>query len=268
MIVLHHSDVQRQRTVALAYRPIARRVARRAAAVVVATRSHLNHAADVGAVPESRIRVIPFGVDERTFSPQGSAPPPDVFQRSGPGPIGLFVGRLVSYKGLDVLVRAVAGTDLRVVVVGDGPLRSSVEAEIRAAGLRDRILLTGEVEDADLPAYYRAADYFVLPSTTPAEMFGISLLEAMACGKPVISTMLTSGVREVNEAGVTGLAVAPGNAAALRDAMLQLSSDGDLRARLGAAGRRRVEERFTLTRMVDAHLALCAEMAKLRGGTG
>ena len=97
-----------------------------------------------------------------------------------------------------------------------------------------------------------------MPSTSPAEMFGIVLIEAMACRKPVISTALPTGVREVNERNVTGLEVPPGDTVALRQAMERLAGDATLRQRLGEAGRARVEQRFTLKQMVDEHLALYA----------
>ncbi len=95
-----------------------------------------------------------------------------------------------------MLLEAVSGTQLRLAIVGDGPLRPKLDSEIEQRGLGGQITLVGEVSEQDLPAYYRGADYFVLPSTTPAEMFGVAMVEAMACGKPVISTALSSGVRE------------------------------------------------------------------------
>jgi rhamnosyl/mannosyltransferase len=167
---------------------------------------------------------------------------------------------LVGYKGLGVLLRAVAGTTLRVVLVGDGPVRESLTKEIERGDLDQQVLLVGPVKDEELPGYYQAADYFILPSTTPAEMFGISLIEAMACGVPVISTDLTTGVREVNERDVTGLVVPRGDATALRGAMLRLTEDAELRQRMGAAARARVEERFTLPRMLESHLELCERL--------
>ncbi len=261
LIVFHHSDVQRQQLARLVYQPLARAVARRAAASVVATRAHLDHAADLGRAGRAKAVVIPFGVDERVFAPSTEPERPVVFPTSVHGPVGLFVGRLVGYKGLDVLLRALAGTSLRVVIVGGGPLQDRLEQDIERLGVSDRALLVGEVSDAELVGYYRAADYFVLPSTTPAEMFGICLIEAMACGTPVISTALTTGVKEVNERDVTGLVVAPGDHLALRAAMEKLAGDAALRGRLGEAARRRVEERFTLRRMIDSHLELCEELA-------
>ena len=260
-IILHHSDVQRQRGLRMLYGPLARLVARRADAVVVATRSNLNHASDLGAVGRSKARVIPFGVDVTRFAPRQAPRRPAGFPPPERGPVGLFVGRLVSYKGLDVLIRAVQGTELNVVIVGDGPLRSALTQWIAGAGVADRVALAGEVSDDALPGYYQSADYVVLPSTTPAEMFGVTLLEGMACARAVVSTALSTGVREVNLAGVTGLEAPPGDAEALRAAMQRLANDATLRSRLGVAGRAHVERHFTLAQMLDAHLALCEELA-------
>jgi rhamnosyl/mannosyltransferase len=173
----------------------------------------------------------------------------------------LFVGRLVSYKGLDVLVRAVQGTALNVVIAGGGPLLSALQRWIADAGVADRVVVAGEVSEDALPAYYQSADYVVLPSTTPAEMFGVALLEGMACARPVVNTALSTGVREVSIAGETGLEVPPADPAALREAMRRLAGDPSLRSRLGQAGRSRVESQFSLQKMLDAHLALCGELA-------
>jgi rhamnosyl/mannosyltransferase len=161
---------------------------------------------------------------------------------------------------LDVLLDAVQGTDLRVVIVGDGPLAPTLEAAVAQRSLGDRVILAGLVSNSGLPIYHQSADYFVLPSTTPAEMFGVSMIEAMACGKPVISTDLPTGVRDVNVDGVTGIRVPAGDARALRVAMETLTADGQLRTSLGEAGRCRVEERFTVQRMVAAHLELCERL--------
>ncbi len=256
-IVLHHSDVQRQRAASMVYRPLARRVARQADAVVVAAKSNLDYAKDVGKAGREKAHVIPFGVDEKRFAPRAHPPRPESFPPPARGPVAVFVGRMVSYKGLEVLLEAVAGTDLNLLLVGDGPLREWLTQEIERQRLGDRVTWAGAVGDKELPGYYQSADYFVLPSTSPAEMFGISTLEAMACALPVITTSLTTGVREVSEPDVTGLVVPPRDAHALREAMQRLHGDAELRARMGEAARKRVEQRFTIDRMVEAHMALC-----------
>ena len=259
--MFHHSDVQRQRRARPFYHPLARTVAAGARAVVVATTSHLGQAEDLGPNARAKARVIPYGVDTTRFTPDPARPPPDVFDSFSGTPVGFFIGRLVSYKGLDVLLRAMVGTNLAMVIAGDGYLRGVLEREVANLGLNTRVAMVGNVSDVDLPRYHQAADFFVLPSNTPAEMFGVVMAEAMACGKPVISTSLPTGVREVNEAGVTGLEVPPNDPEALRVAMLQLSRDDGMRERLGRSGRVRVEQRFSLNAMIAAHLALCEEIS-------
>jgi len=261
-IVFHHSDVQRQRIAKAMYQPLSRWVAKRADAVVLAARANLNYADDVGAAGRKKAHVIPFGVDERRFAPRSHPRRPECFPPPARGPIGLFVGRLVGYKGLDVLLRAVVGTDMQVVIVGDGPVRPELDRQIEELKLGDRVVMAGPASEKQLPDYYQSADYFVFPSTSPAEMFGISQVEAMACSLPVISASLSTGVSEVGEPDVTGLVVPPGDVVALRAAMERLACDGEVREKMGAAARRRVELRFTMSRMIDAHLELCEELAR------
>lgn len=258
LMITQHSDVRRQVLVRPLYWPLVRSVLRLARAIVVPTAAHVDACRELHGF-EHKIRVLPFGVDLQRFSPRVHNERPKGFP-SGAGPVGLFVGRIVGYKGLDILLDAVRGTDLRMVIVGDGPERVRLEARVGDEGLAGQVVFAGAVSDVDLPAYYQAADYFVLPSITTAEMFGIVLLEAMAMERPVITTAVPSGVREVNAAGETGLEVPVGDAGALRSAMERLSSDADLRRQLGRAGRRRVEERFTLEKMVEGHLGLYREL--------
>jgi len=107
------------------------------------------------------------------------------------------------------------------------------------------------------------ADFLVLPSVTVEEMFGLVVLEAMAAGRPVITTALPSAVREVNLKGVTGLEVPLRDVDALAEALELLSGDPRLRERMGAAGRQRVKEQFTQSRMAERHIAL---YERVRGG--
>jgi rhamnosyl/mannosyltransferase len=260
LVVTHHADIRRQGISRPLYWPLVRSVLRRSAAIVVATGSHLEVSRELEGL-EGKVRVIPFGVDVQRFTPGPLASRPACFPQDPDVSVGLFVGRLVGYKGLHVLVDAVRGTDLHVVIVGGGPERRPLEERVARLNLTKQIVFAGEVSDDDLPGYYQAAAYFVLPSITPQEMFGVVLLEALATEKPVITTTLPTGVREVNVAGTTGLEAPVGDAAELRKAMRRLADDVGLRTRLGAAGRQRVLERFTLDRMIAGHLALYEELA-------
>ena len=152
------------------------------------------------------------------------------------------------------------------VLVGDGPQRQRLEALATELGVRSRIVFAGELDESALVAWYHACDIFALPSTTRAEAFGVVQTEAMACGKPVVSTSVPSGVPWVNQHGETGFVVPPGDAAALSVALNRLVAEPDLRRRMGEAGRLRVAEEFTADRMSARAVELYREVASEPAG--
>ena len=171
----------------------------------------------------------------------------------------LFVGRHVTYKGVDVLIRALQGTGIRAVIAGDGPKRIAWQALARTLNVAARF--TGDVSDAELRGLFASCAAFVLPSTTRAEAFGYVQLEAMASGRPVISTDVPSGVSWVNQHERTGLIVRAGDVDALRGALQRVMGDDELRVRLGRQARVRVEESFTLSHLRERLRALYSEAA-------
>jgi glycosyltransferase involved in cell wall biosynthesis len=155
--------------------------------------------------------------------------------------------------------------DLRLDIVGSGPQSNRLRTLARALAVDDRVKWYGEYPDEDLPRRMADADFLVLPSVSVEEMFGMVLLEAMAAGRPVITTDVPSGVREVNQDGVTGLEVPMRDVGALAEAMRTLAEDAELRDRLGRAGRERVRQRFSLAAMTDAHLKLYQQVRAPKG---
>ena len=262
LAIWFHSEVVRPRLqYALFYHPLARAAYRAARRIVVSSPALAEHAAAL-APYRDRVVVIPFGIDAARW-----AATPDVLQRAaairtraGGRPLVLFAGRLVSYKGVDVLLRALAETQAAAVLVGRGPALNGWMALARELKVDHRVTFAGEVGHGELAALYHACDMFVLPSVTRAEAFGYVQLEAMACGKPVISTRLPSGVPWVNRDGETGMTVPPGDAAALAHAISMLAGDPALRSRMGEAGRRRVASDFSLARMGAAVSALYRDL--------
>jgi glycosyltransferase involved in cell wall biosynthesis len=253
LVVTWHSDVVRQRWLGRLHRPLGRRLLARADAVCVATPRHVDASALLPAVA-GKCHVCPFGVDAAALRADAAAVHALRRRHGGGRPLVLGVGRLVYYKGFEVLLDALAGLDAALVLVGDGPRRAALEARAAALGVTRRVHFAGEVPDTR--SYFAAADVFVLPSTHPSETFGIVQLEAMASGTPVVSTRLGTGVEWVNVDGTTGLVVPPGDAPALRGAIARLLDDPALRARLGAGGRRRVESEFTTHRAAESVLAV------------
>lgn len=183
-------------------------------------------------------------------------------------PGGVVLGtaaRLVPVKGLDGLLEAVrlvsdAVPDVRLLVLGDGPLRAALESRAAALGLGRRVWFAGH--QADVPCWLAAMDVFVLPSL--AEGLPMSLLEAMAAGRPVVASRV-GGVPEVVRDGLEGRLVPPGDVRALAGACLAFVRDSAARAACGASARRRVSEAYTIEmtgpRYVDLYRRLTARRA-------
>ena len=261
LVVWFHSEVLRPRwKYRLLYRPFLRRVLARASRIVVSSPHLATYAAELQPFADKCV-VIPFGIDrERLEVTPEIARRVAELQSAGGGRRLLFIGRLVPYKGVEVLLRAMADVDATAWLIGDGPLRQPLESEAARLGVADRVQFLGPLSDAEVVAHLHACDVFVLPSVTHAETFGMVQLEAMTCGKPVVSTNLRSGVPWVNRHEETGLVVEPGDADGLAAALKRLLNDAALRERMGVAGRARVIADFTLQAMATSTAALYREV--------
>jgi glycosyltransferase involved in cell wall biosynthesis len=203
---------------------LARGVLRGARLVIAASTALAESARALGA---QEVRVIPSGVDL----------PPEVGEEASPPEI-LYAGRLSPEKGVEELVAAADG--LKLVVAGDGPQRARVPGAL------------GFVPHDELQGLYARAAVVACPSRR--EGFGVACLEAMAHGRPVVATDV-GGLRDLVVDGETGLVVPPRDPAALRAALDRLLADPALRRRLGSAGRRRAQERFSWDVVTEATVA-------------
>jgi glycogen(starch) synthase len=152
----------------------------------------------------------------------------------------------VQNKGLESLIDAVPAIDpaVRLVIAGEGPLRESLTARTRALGVSERVEFLGRLSEQDLSAVYDRAAVVVVPSEWP-EPLGMVGPEALAHGRPVVGTA-AGGSSEWLKPGVTGLVVPTRDPAELAKAVNLLIGDAELSAHLGHAGRRLVEDRFSL----------------------
>ena len=263
LAVWYHSEVVRPALqYALFYQPWVSAVYRRAAKIIVSS-PLLGQQARALQPYQDRLAVIPFGIEASrwTATPAIERRAAEIRAARQGAPLVLFAGRMVEYKGCDVLLRALAGTNVAAVLAGDGPQRPSLMALAQSLGLDGRVEFPGDVTHDELVALMHAADLFVLPSITHAEAFGFVQLEAMACGRPVISTRVPSGVPWVNQDTVTGLVVPPADVGALRAAIASLAADPGRRIQMGEAGRRRVAEEFGVERMGDRTASLVESLA-------
>jgi rhamnosyl/mannosyltransferase len=259
VVMTYHADVIRRSRLFRLYRPVFGRLVPRIQRIIVSSGQYLDSSAFL-APYRDRCVVVPFGIDLDAFTLRvGEVDEVQALRRRHGERIVLFLGVLRYYKGLEVLVRAMARVTGRLLVVGQGMRQASLQGLTRQLGLAERITFLGEVSERERRLLLHACDLFVLPSTDRSEAFGIAQLEAMACGKPVVSSDLPTGVRLVNQDGVTGRLVPPGDADALAGALNELLEDDGLRAALGKAARLRVEQEFTAERMIARTLALYDE---------
>ncbi|MGC8827809.1 MAG: glycosyltransferase [Anaerolineae bacterium] len=266
-VMTYHSDIVRQRVLGAIYVPLLKHVLGRTARIIATSPRYIETSPWLRAFA-GKCTVVPLGVDAARLQ-DVRAEQVAAVRRRFPGPLLLFVGRLRYYKGVEHLIQAAAGIpEARLLIVGDGPMRRPWEELATALGVADRVHFLGEVPDADLPALYHACDVFVLPASQRSEAFGTVLLEAMACGKPVITTELGTGTSWVNRHGETGLVVPPADPDALAEAVRALLANADLRRRMGEAARRRVEEEFALERMAAGVERIYAEVLGGRPASG
>jgi glycosyltransferase involved in cell wall biosynthesis len=260
-VITYHSDVIRQRNLLKLYSPFLRRVLARADRIIATSPNYIRSSPYLSEVAE-KCTPIPLGIDLQRFQMVRSRDVTTLRTRYEP-PLLLFVGLLRYYKGLEYLLRAMANINATLVVVGTGPLEGELRTMARKLGLAGRVFFTGAVSEDLLPAYYQACDLFVLPASHRSEAFGVVQIEAMACGKPVVSTELGTGTSYVNLDGKTGLVVPPRDPEALAQAIGRLLGDHRRRAQMGARARERATLEFSHEIMIDRVVNLYESM--LRG---
>jgi rhamnosyl/mannosyltransferase len=256
-IISWHADVTRQKILLKFYRPLLKRALHKAAAIVVATPAHISSSNELSQLDDNnKCRTIPYGFDLRRFLDHHADT--ESVRHKFPGKLIFALGRHVYYKGFDVLIKAMQqiGQDTHLILGGTGPLTEQWRHEAELCGVTNRVHFVGHIIEKDLPAYYQACDVFCLPSVSQAEAFGIVQVEAMACGKAVVSTTLGNGVDYVNQHGITGMTVPPNDVDALAEKINQLLVDNHLRQKLGQQARKRALEEFSLEKMGKTTLAL------------
>lgn len=256
VVVRYHSDVVRQARAIRLYRPFLMKFLRKAAMILPTSRQYLE-SSDALAPVREQCRVVPLGIEPEVFAAPDPARVAELRQAYGQGYV-LFSGRHRYYKGLEHLVRAALRIHAPVVIAGDGPERANCRALARNLGVE--IHFPGELSHDDLVAHLHGCAVFAFPSVARSEAFGISILEAHACGKAVVATKLGTGVEFANLDGETGLNVEPANPGAFADAVNELLDDADRRDAMGAWARERVTREFTAEAVAKAEYALYQEV--------
>ena len=260
-VASYHSDIVKQKTLLHLYRPLMRRFLASVDRILVASPGYLDSSEALQAF-RAKTEIIPYGLDE------AACPSPSLErlaywrERCGEG-FFLFVGVLRYYKGLQHLLDALAGTNYPLVIVGSGPMEDELKAQAARLGLGN-VQFLGRLDDADKMCLLQLSLALAFPSHLRSEAFGISLLEAAMCGKPMVSCEIGTGTTFVNIDGETGYAVPPADPLALRAALTRLRTEPERTAELGRNARRRFETLFRAERMCAETVRVYREL--LQGG--
>ncbi len=247
--------------------------AKAAGTVVTVSEANKEFIAENFRVLREHIRVIACGVDTERFCPSLGAPAPKPAfgaAQQGNAPAGVpalpghivCVARHVAVKNLGLLLDACAllrnrGVPFRCTMIGDGPLHDELKAKRAALKLDDVVEMPGAADQDEVLRAWQQADIGVL--TSENEGMPVCLMEAAACGVPVVATRV-GGVPELVAHGVTGMLTAPGNVIAFADALEILLGNAAFRAHLGAAARARAVERFSVSQQVDALMEMWSKV--------
>jgi len=250
LVVHWHGEIVRQRSLTGLVAPFIRRTLERAQRIVVSHPTLVSESPFLAAHAD-KCSIIPYGIEVPYWAELDSAQRRRVEElRSRYPRLVIATGRLVPYKGFDVLIEALRDLDATAIIVGEGMLRRDLLRLAQQRGVAERLILAGMLSRDDLKVYLHAAQLYAFPSIGAAEAFGIVQIEAMAVGLPIVNTNLPTGVPHVARHGLEALTVPPNDPAALAAAIAQLLDDCALAQRLGAAGRRRATTDYDLQNFV------------------
>lgn len=249
IVMTYHSDIVRQRYSMLLFGPVQDRMMKACSAIMPTSPNYVDSSPWLRKY-RAKCRVVPLGIDTGRFEETPEIGRHAAEIRSGLAkPVTIFVGKLRYYKGLEFLIRAMTEVPGTLVVLGGGRDLGELRALAGETGVGERCVFTGEVSEDRKIAHLHAADVFCMPSHLRSEAFGLSQIEAMACGLPVVSTNIPTGVPFVNQDGLTGFTVDPASPAALAKALNEILRNEALKQRLGAAARHRACTLFTTGKM-------------------
>ena len=260
-VVTYHSDIVRQKTLLKLYQPLKHRFLRSVDAIVATSPNYLASSAVLKRYRD-KTRTITYGLDKCLYP----APAPERLEhwRARVGAkFFLFVGVLRYYKGLHILLDAVAGCNYPVVIVGAGPIEHELKAHAARLGLH-HVVFVGAVDDADKCALLSLCYALAFPSHLRSEAFGISLLEGAMFGKPMISSEIGTGTSYINIDGETGLVVPPSDPQAFGAAMRTLWDNPALAQAMGERAEARYQQLFTAEQMAGNYHALYRELVARR----
>lgn len=252
VVLWWHSDIVRQKAFMPVYKPVMNYLLKRADCIIAATEGHIISSPYLLPFKEKCV-IIPYGIDEDSFKSD------EYKKRIIPKNLQnndkkiLFVGRLVYYKGVEVLIDAFAKIKgAHLYIIGEGVLKEKLEKKVCNLKLEEKVDFLGRLDNSRLKACLRDCDILAFPSVENSEAFGLVQLEAMIYKKPVINTFLATGVPFVSLDGKTGFTVEPYNSDALAAALQTVIDNDELREQFGENAYARVKKEFNKTEMIES----------------
>jgi len=241
-IITYHSDIVKQKLIFFVYRYLMNKFLKASNCIVATSYNYLN-SSPVLKNHLKKVEVIPIGIDLKDY-PKIDKEILENYQKQLKQPFFLFVGSLRYYKGLEFALKAIAGTDFKLVIAGDGDLKCKLLKLAKDLKLHNATFL-GSITDKEKVCLLNLCKCFLFPSNKRSEAFGISLLEAAAFGKPMISCEIGTGTSFINIHNHTGLVVKPNSYLDIRNAMKFMISNPEILNRMGSNARKRYLEIFT-----------------------
>jgi glycosyltransferase involved in cell wall biosynthesis len=252
-LVTYHSYIVKQKILLMLYRPL-KNIFLNSVDSIVATSPNYRVTSDVLQRYQDKVDVIPIGLNKKLY-PSINMERKQYWRKSLGDKFFLFVGVLRYYKGLNILLDALAISDLPTVIIGAGPIEYELKAKAESSGLKN-ITFLGQVSEEDKVAILDLSYAIVFPSHLRSEAFGISLLEGAMYAKPMISSEIGTGTSYINIDQETGIVVPPSSPKDLSIAMTYLWNNPEVASRMGRKAVERYETLFTADKMCQAYAEL------------
>lgn len=258
LVITYHCEILTYPTLLKCYAPILQSNLRAARKIIATSNEAIEFSPFLPSFKD-KCAVVPLGTLPVSPKLEKSDTVKQIESQHGPG-IVLFVGRLVPYKGLHHLIRAMQKVEGKLVVVGDGPLLSELQRLVAELGLTSKVAFLGSVSDETLEAYFRAARVVALTSLDEREAFGMCLIEALARGRPLVTTRVRSGVQFVNQDGATGFQVGVGDIPAISSALTRLLTDHALWERFSRQAKKHFHDHFAISAVARKYHEIYSEV--------
>ena len=261
LVVHWHSDIIRQKTLLKLYQPLQDWILKKADRIIATSENYALHSLSLKPYL-NKVSVVPIGIDASKIGAVDTCT--FDIKKEHPGKKIVFaLGRLVYYKGFEFLLKAATAIndDTIIIIGGDGPLFTTLQALIHQNNLTNKVFLVGKIPNVQLSSYFNACDIFCLPAIEKSEAFGVVLLEALYYGKPLVtSDIKESGICWVNQHDKTGYNLPPKDIVALAIKINELLANKEKYAMLSANAKERFHEHFQSEKMVDSMVDVYKEI--------